>query len=163
MTDDQTITRRGWLRAALGVLAGGAAFGALLPVPAGGAPAPKKVTVYMDPLCGCCAKWVDHLKASGFSPVVQNRKDMDALKDSLGVPAALRSCHTAVVGRYLIEGHVPAADMKRLLASAPKRILGLAAPGMPAGSPGMEGPGASDRYNVVAFSATGATHVFAKH
>lgn len=162
MTDDETMNRRQWLGAALGAVAGSMAIGVLGASSAGAAP-PPKLTVYKDPSCGCCTKWVVHLKAAGLKPVARDRSDMEALKDSLGVPASLRSCHTAVVGRYVIEGHVPAADVKRLLKTAPKGVLGLAVPGMPAGSPGMETPGASDRYDVVAFSATGATHVFARH
>jgi hypothetical protein len=79
------------------------------------------------------------------------------------VPASLRSCHTAVVGKYVIEGHVPAADLKRLVASAPKGVLGIAVPEMPAGSPGMEMAGRKDRYDVIAFSADGKTSVFARH
>jgi hypothetical protein len=88
---------------------------------------------------------------------------MDALKDSLGVPSPLRSCHTAVVGKYVIEGHVPAADLKRLVASAPKGVLGIAVPDMPACSPGMEMGTRRDRYDVIAFSANGKTSVFARH
>jgi len=88
---------------------------------------------------------------------------MNELKDSLGIPAALRSCHTAVVGKLLIEGHVPAEDIKRLISTTPKGVLGLAAPGMPSGSPGMEMPGRADRYDVLAFTADGKTHVFATH
>ena len=98
---------------------------------------------------------MDHLAATGFAPIARDRTDMDTLKNSLGVPSGLRSCHTAVAGRYLIEGHVPAADIKRLLATKPKDVLGLAVPGMPSGSPGLEMPGRSDRYDVIAFSAGG--------
>ena len=121
------------------------------------------ITVYKDPSCGCCTKWIEHLRGAGLHPVVHDRSDMDALKDSLGVPAALRSCHTAVAGRYVIEGHVPAADVKRLVAAAPKGIVGIAAPGMPAGSPGMEVPGRADRYDVIAFAADGTTKLYAHH
>jgi hypothetical protein len=121
------------------------------------------ITVYKDPSCGCCTKWVEHLQAAGLRPAVHDRSDMDALKDSLGVPASLRSCHTAVAGKYVIEGHVPAADISRLLAAKPKGVVGLAVPGMPAGSPGMEIPGRGDAYDVVAFSADGKTSVFARH
>ena len=88
---------------------------------------------------------------------------MDALKDSLGVPASLRSCHTAVAGKYLIEGHVPAADVKQLLATKPAKTMGVAVPGMPAGSPGMEMGGRVDRYDVIAFAPDGATRIFARH
>lgn len=155
-------TRREWLAATLTMAAGGVAVSALGPAVALAA-APTPITVYKDPSCGCCTKWVTHLKASGFAPKAQDRTDMESLKQSLGVPAALQSCHTAVVGKYVIEGHVPATDVKKLLASAPKGVLGLAVPGMPAGSPGMEMPGRADKYDVVAFSAAGKTHVFATH
>lgn len=125
--------------------------------------AASSITVYKAPSCGCCTKWVEHLRAAGLKPVVHDRNDMDALKDSLGVPSALRSCHTAVAGKYVIEGHVPAADLTRLLATKPKGVLGLAVPDMPAGSPGMEMSGRRDAYDVVAFSANGKTSVFARH
>ena len=157
------INRREWFTTTLGMLLGGAAVSALRPEVAQAANGPTAITVYKDPSCGCCTKWVTHLSANGFAPAVKDRSDMDALKDSMGVPVALRSCHTAVVGKYVIEGHVPAADVKRLLATTPKGVLGLAAPGMPSGSPGMETPGRADKYDVVAFSAGGKSHVFASH
>lgn len=163
MFDDTTITRRAWCAAMLRTIAGGAAVNVLLSSRAHAASAPISVTVYKDPSCGCCKKWVEHLAANGFKPIVRDRTDMDALKNSLGVPTALRSCHTAVAGKYLLEGHVPAADVKRLLATKPKDVLGLAVPGMPSGSPGMESPGRSDRYDVIAFSAGGRTRAFAAH
>jgi hypothetical protein len=87
---------------------------------------------------------------------------MDAFKDSVGVPTALRSCHTAITGKYVIEGHVPASDVKQLIATAPK-IVGLAVPGMVAGSPGMEMGARADRYDVIAFAADGKTRPFARH
>jgi len=163
MSHEKTITRRAWCASMVKALAAGSAVTALLPSLASAGAAPIAVTVYKDPSCGCCKKWVEHLGANGFAPVARDRTDMDALKDSLGVPATLRSCHTAVVGKFLIEGHVPAADVKRLIATAPKGVLGLAVPGMPSGSPGMEMPGRGDRYDVVAFSAGGKSHVFATH
>jgi hypothetical protein len=121
------------------------------------------ITVYKDPSCGCCTKWVEHLQAAGLKPGIHDRSDMDALKDGLGVPASLRSCHTAVAGKYVVEGHVPAADITRLLAAKPKGVIGIAVPGMPAGSPGMEMSGRRDAYDVIAFSANGTTSVFARH
>jgi hypothetical protein len=159
---NESMTRRAMLASLLrgSAIAGGIA--AVLPVVARAA-APARITVYKDPSCGCCTKWVEHLRAAGYQPVVQDRSDMDALKDGLGVPAALRSCHTAVAGKYVIEGHVPAADVTRLMSKAPKGVLGIAVPDMPAGSPGMEMPGRRDRYDVVAFSANGTTSVFARH
>jgi len=156
------LSRREWCASALRMLVGGAAVNALRPAMAFAA-APAALTVYKDPSCGCCTKWVAHLRANGLSPVVKDRSDMDSLKDSLGVPVALRSCHTAVAGKFIIEGHVPAADLKHLVATAPKGVIGIAVPGMPAGSPGMEMPGRADRYDVVAFGADGKTHVFASH
>jgi hypothetical protein len=161
MSDDM-ITRRVWCASMLRTFAGGVGLAALLPAFASAEDAPTTVTVYKDPSCGCCKKWVEHLSANGFAPVARDRSDMDALKDSLGIPVALRSCHTAVLGKFLIEGHVPAADLKRLLSASPKGILGLAVPGMPSGSPGME-TGRMDRYDVLAFSADGKTRVFATH
>lgn len=123
---------------------------------------PKPViTVYKDPNCGCCAKWVQHLAANGFVTTVHDSMDMDSVKKNMRVPADLQSCHTAVVERYVIEGHVPAADIKKLLASK-ESVQGLAAPGMPMGSPGMEGA-MKDKYDVIAFTTDGRTRVFAKH
>lgn len=158
---DRTVTRRAWILALGRTMAAGAAVDVLLSQRARAA-APT-LTVYKDPSCGCCAKWVEHLHAAGLRPEVHDRTDMDALKDSLGVPAALRSCHTAVAGKYVVEGHVPAADIKRLTAIAPKSIVGIAVPGMPSGSPGMEMGGRADHYDVVAFAANGATTLFARH
>jgi hypothetical protein len=160
--DEVTMTRRAWLASVGRVAAAGAMLGGILPAD-GWAETSVALTVYKDPSCGCCTKWVEHLHAEGLRPVVHDRQDMDALKDSLGVPAALRSCHTAVAGRYVIEGHVPAADVKRLVARAPRDVVGLAVPGMPAGAPGMEMPGRADRYTVVAFAANGTTSAFARH
>ena len=160
---DDTMNRRDWLVRAASAIGGGLALAALLPDTSDAMVKPAAITVYKDPSCGCCTKWVEHLRASGFVPDVHDRADMDALKDSLGVPAALRSCHTAVAGRYVVEGHVPAADVKKLLASSPAKVVGLAVPGMPAGSPGMEMGGRSDRYDVIAFGAKGTSHVFATH
>jgi hypothetical protein len=168
---DTSISRREWIAAFTRIVAGGtaaAAVAALVPGSANAANAanavPRKIVVYKDPSCGCCKEWVVHLRRNGFAPDAHDRTDMDALKDGLGVPGALRSCHTAVVGRYLIEGHVPAADITRLLTRAPKGVVGLAVPGMPVGSPGMEMPGTrAARYDVMAFAATGAATVFASH
>ena len=160
------LTRRALLATVARSLTGAAALTALAslrPSTAAAAAAPRRIVVYKDPDCGCCREWVTHLAKNGFAPEAHDRSDMDALKDSLGVPAALRSCHTAVVGRYVIEGHVPAADIARLVAKAPKDLAGLAVPGMPAGAPGMEMGGRRDRYDVVAFTARGASRVFASH
>jgi hypothetical protein len=161
--DDTLMTRRAWIARAATTTLSGAVLLALPPAVGAAEPKPIAITVYKDPSCGCCTKWVSHLQANGFAPDVHDRSDMDAMKDSLGVPTALRSCHTAVVGKYVIEGHVPAADVKRLLATKPAGTLGLAAPGMPAGSPGMEMGARHDRYDIIAFGTTGATRVFAQH
>ena len=123
--------------------------------------APPAVLVHKSPSCGCCKAWMTHLKESGFTVTGKDMDDVQPIKAELGVPANLGSCHTAIVDGYVIEGHVPAADIQRLLKERP-RIAGLAVPGMPAGSPGMEG-GRKDAYEVIAFDAKGKTSVFAKH
>jgi hypothetical protein len=119
------------------------------------------VTVYKDPSCGCCKKWVEHMQSSGFAVTAHDSSDMDALKDHYGVPSGVRSCHTAIVGSYVVEGHVPASDVDRMLKEQPK-AAGLAVPGMVTGSPGMEGS-MSKPYTVLAFQKTGATTPFATH
>lgn len=121
------------------------------------------MTVYKSPTCGCCAKWVDHVKDAGYKVTVKDVKDPDlaALKKDLGVPTALTSCHTAVVGAYLVEGHVPADLIDKMLAEKATG-RGLAVPGMPAGSPGMEMGAQTDRYDVLLFTTDGKTKVFAK-
>jgi hypothetical protein len=127
------------------------------------AQASQPITVYKSKSCGCCALWVEHLEANNFSPRVHDEEAMDPLKDKLGVPVELRSCHTAIAGAYLIEGHVPAADIKRLLADRPK-VAGLAVPGMPSGTPGMARSEAeSGGFTVLAFQADGSSRTFASH
>jgi hypothetical protein len=126
------------------------------------APAKKPViTVYKDPNCGCCKNWIAHLIKNGYRVDAKDSPDMTEIKRTLGVPTGLTACHTAMVNGYLIEGHVPAADIDRLLTQKPE-IAGLAVPGMPAGSPGMEGASAQ-RYQVLAFDKSGKTTVFASH
>lgn len=160
------LSRRAWLASLARTAAAGAGaltlLAALRPERAHAA-APRRIVVYKDPDCGCCREWVTYLRRNGFAPEAHDRADMSALKDSLGVPDALRSCHTAVVGRYAVEGHVPAEDIVRLLTKAPKGVTGIAVPGMPAGSPGMEMGGRRDRYDVIAFAPNGRTSVFASH
>jgi hypothetical protein len=119
------------------------------------------VEVWRSPTCGCCGAWVKHLNENGFATKVHMVDDTSAVRRVLGIPERLGSCHTAKVGGYAIEGHVPAADMKRLLAERPK-ARGLAAPGMPAGSPGMDVPG-SPPYEVVLVASDGQPAVFARH
>jgi len=119
------------------------------------------IEVYQDPSCGRCSKWIDHLQSNGFVVTVNYRSDMDAIKDQFDIPESVRSCHTAKVGRYFIEGHVPASDIIRLLVAKPD-ARGLAVPGMPIGSPGMEQGSARTPYEVVLFG-NGQTSIFARH
>lgn len=123
--------------------------------------ADPKVAVYKTATCGCCGKWVDHLKANGFDVEVSTVSETASYRQKYGVPPKLASCHTAVVNGYTIEGHVPAADVKRLLKEKPN-AKGIAVPGMPMGSPGMEGP-RSENYAVLLFEQNGSTTVFARH
>jgi hypothetical protein len=118
------------------------------------------LTVYKDPNCGCCAKWVKHMASNGFVVSVRDVQNMDEIKRTMNVPSALQSCHTGVVGKYVVEGHVPADVVKRFIAAKPA-ALGLAAPGMPSGSPGMEG-GRIDHYDIIEFDRDGKQRVFAK-
>ena len=121
---------------------------------------PALVKVYKSPTCGCCSKWIDHLRSNGFEVQATDLPDVNPLKHENGVPRRLRSCHTAFVGGYVVEGHVPAADVRRLLEERPE-ISGIAVPGMPIGSPGMEGPN-PEHYEVLSFGA-GGTDGFAEH
>lgn len=121
----------------------------------------KAISVYKTPTCGCCGKWVEHMRANGFTPTVTNMPDVTEVKQRNKVPERLGSCHTSLIGGYVIEGHVPAEDVKRLLRERPP-IVGLAAPGMPAGSPGMDVPN-TPPYDVVAFDKNGRTKVWATH
>jgi hypothetical protein len=127
------------------------------------APPAKKptITVYKDPNCGCCKNWIAYLAKHGYTVVAKDTPDMTEIKHSLGVPNALTACHTAVVNGYLIEGHVSAEDIDRLLAQKPT-IAGIAVPGMPMSSPGMDGP-RTQGYQVLSFDKTGKTKVFASH
>jgi hypothetical protein len=121
------------------------------------------IAVVKDPTCGCCENWVAHLKKNGFQATVTESADMDAVKDAKGIPKTARSCHTAVIDGYVIEGHVPAADIKRLLSERPK-VVGLAVPGMPTGSPGMESStGRVQPYDVLTFDKMGRTSIFASY
>ena len=125
------------------------------------AAAKPAVTVYKSATCSCCALWVTHLKRNGFPTKAENVADLAAVKKKHGIPEALESCHTALVEGYVVEGHVPADLIDRLLAERPQ-VAGLAVPGMPSGSPGMEAPGhPADRYEILAFDRSGRTTVFA--
>jgi hypothetical protein len=116
------------------------------------------IEVYKSSTCGCCGKWVQHLRTSGFAVNAHDIPDVDGFRARVGVPAALASCHTALVGGYVVEGHVPAADIRKLFDERPK-ALGLAVPGMPMGAPGMDSPQAS-AYDVLLFQANGTTRVY---
>ena len=118
------------------------------------------VLVYKTPTCGCCSGWVEHLEAAGFTVDARNVTDLMSVKRDGGVPVQMSSCHTAIVDGYVVEGHVPADQMKRLLAERPD-IAGIAVPGMPTGSPGMEGAGAQP-YQVLSFTHDGHAAVFAE-
>lgn len=152
-------TRRAFFASALVALAARPSraldFAEGLPVPL------PPMTVYKSASCGCCRKWVDHARAAGFTVTAHDTDDMDQVKRTMGVPASLQSCHTALVGGYVVEGHVPADLVRKLLAGKSKSVRGLAVPGMPQGSPGME-TGEKDAYEVLAFDLAGKTHIYAK-
>ena len=125
------------------------------------AEAGELVQVYKSPTCGCCNKWIEHLEANGFEVEAHEREHMSSVKIAKGVPPKLASCHTAEVAGYVIEGHVPAEDVTRLLEERPA-VRGLAVPGMPVGSPGMEGPN-PEAYDVLSFDGEGKVEVFSSH
>lgn len=112
------------------------------------------MVVYKSPTCGCCAAWIEHVKANGISVDVREAYDLDPIKAKMGVPGDMQSCHTAMIDGYVVEGHVPANDIKRLLKERPQAV-GISVPGMPVGSPGMEQGGAKDPYDVVLFGPQG--------
>lgn len=150
-----SLTRR-HLVAALGL----APFGAAL----GGSPAKVLAEVWKDPECGCCKDWVSHLQANGFA-VKLNETGNDAMRARLGIPQKLGSCHTALVGGYAIEGHVPARDIQRLLRDKPQAV-GLAVPGMPVGAPGMDAAvyaGRRDPYDVLLVLKSGEARVYSSY
>lgn len=120
------------------------------------------LTVYKSASCGCCAKWVEHVEKHGFTVKAVNVDDIMAVKAKAGIPDKLASCHTTMVGGYVIEGHVPAADIKKLLAQKPK-AKGIAVPGMPTGAPGMEHGDHRQPFQTLLIKADGTTAVFASH
>lgn len=131
------------------------------PVPATGEA--SLLVVHKHPSCGCCGLWIEHMREAGFQVEVQDHEDMGPIKQRVGVPYAKGSCHTAEIDGYFIEGHVPAADVKRLLAERPE-ARGLTVPGMPAGSPGMEMPdGTVHPYAVELVARDGSTREYARH
>ena len=123
---------------------------------------PIKIEVYRSPTCSCCGKWVKHLQENNFEVKDNVLDDVQAMKDKYGVPKEMASCHTAIVNGYVVEGHVPASDIKKLLNIKPK-VIGVAAPGMPSGSPGMEMGGKQDVYDVMSFDKDKHFQVFSHH
>lgn len=119
------------------------------------------MTVYKSPTCGCCGKWIEHMQAAGFKVRTVDMDDITEVKQASGVPMKLRTCHTALVDGYVVEGHVPADLVRRMLAEKPK-MAGIAVPGMPLGSPGMEQGDMKDPYEVLLFDKSGKTTVYAK-
>ena len=120
-----------------------------------------QIEVWKDPNCGCCSKWISHLREAGFRVTAHDAASVNAARAKLGMPHRYGACHTARVGDYLVEGHVPASDIKRLLKQQPVAI-GIAVPGMPAGSPGMEGP-YSEPYQTLLVDQSGDASVFSNH
>ena len=152
----ERISRRDWIASAI-VAVGAGTIGrsamAMRAAPAIG------ILVYASPSCGCCRAWMDYLERNGFTVARQFVDDVTPIKKKRNIPEKLWSCHTAIVGGYTIEGHVPADLIHTVLAKKPA-LAGLAAPGMPNGAPGMEGP-VKDRYDVIAFTSEGKTSIFA--
>jgi hypothetical protein len=123
-------------------------------------PAPVAAKVFLTPTCGCCGKWADHMQAAGFAVERVVTTELEKVEPRQKVPANLRSCHTAVIGKYIVEGHVPADVVQKLLKEGPA-VVGLSAPNMPVGSPGMEGPNAKP-YPIIAFKADGSVYEYAR-
>jgi hypothetical protein len=146
------------------------AVSAIAAIPSRSLDQPKKATdsvmqVYKSATCGCCKAWIEHARGAGFEVRATDLDEaaLQVQKAKYGITDDLRSCHTAIIAGYAIEGHVPASDIRRLLTERPT-VAGLAAPGMPRGSPGMEMPGGvKDPFTVLAFTKAGATRTFAKH
>lgn len=120
-----------------------------------------EITVYKTPTCGCCGKWVSHLESNGFKVHAVNQNDLSSIKHQLGIAPNLQSCHTAKIGNYFVEGHVPASDIKKMIATKPD-IQGITVPGMPMGSPGMEGSRV-DNYEVLAIHKDTSVSVFNRY
>lgn len=156
---DKQLNRRGFLgSAALTLFTGG-----LLNSPAAHAAFDgTKATVYRNPGCGCCENWVLLLENAGFAIDMIDTEDLDGIRASNGVPADLAGCHTALLGGYVVEGHVPVSDITRMLKERPN-IAGIAVPGMPLGSPGMEAGSQKDEYSVIQFGKDGSRKVFSVH
>lgn len=125
-------------------------------------PTAHELTVFRSPLCGCCGQWIEHMRVAGFTVKDTLVADLAAVKEDHGITSDLASCHTTLVNGYVVEGHVPAADVQRLLTEQPD-VVGIAVPGMPIGSPGMEVGDQTEPYTVLAFTADGEPTVFAEH
>lgn len=151
------LSRRDWLRTSIASAASALVARPLLAEAL--TDAPTKITVYKSASCGCCKEWVKHLQANGFAVSAHDVDDLASVKHTMGVPDKLASCHTGLVGRYVIEGHVPADLIKTLLTTKPV-LLGLAVPGMPSSAPGMDGP--KQPYDVIAFERNGSSRVYAR-
>jgi hypothetical protein len=144
------------------IMACGVIAAARISSAASGKPAPA-MKVYRNPGCGCCEKWVTKMRTEGFAATIEDRDDLDQMKKKLGIPDDLAACHTGLVAGYVLEGHVPVDDVRRLLRERPA-ALGLAVPGMPVGSPGMEGEdGTTEPFVVWLFEKNGERRQFAKH
>lgn len=158
----QGVSRRAWLRGAAVAAAGlvaGPMVSRLWASETRVEQLPTAMTVFKSPTCGCCKAWVDHVTKAGFKCTVRDVADLREVKGTFGIPSALESCHTAQIGNYLVEGHVPADLILKMLKERPAG-RGLAVPGMPIGSPGMEG-GTPERYQILLFDKAGQTRVFA--
>lgn len=122
------------------------------------------IELYKSPTCGCCTEWADIMEKKGYEVNVHHRQNWNDVKQEFGMPNQLMSCHTAVIDGYMVEGHVPEADIARLLEDRPENISGLAAPGMPQHSPGMAAPGQEFKdFNVIAFDKNGAMSLYKKY
>ena len=155
-TSTDTVSRRFALRLPL-ALVGAAVLSQPLRALAGSSP--NQITVWKNASCGCCHEWVAHLRKNGFEVVTHDVEDTAPIRQKFGLPAKFGSCHTAHLGNYVVEGHVPAQELRRLLREQPK-ALGLAVPGMPAGSPGMEMGNTREAYDVLLVLADGSSRVY---
>lgn len=123
---------------------------------------PVEITVYRSPSCGCCGKWLDHIQQHNFVVTDIRTEDVDSIKQKYGVSPQIASCHTALVGGYVIEGHVPASDIRKLLTEKPE-LIGLSVPGMPQGTPGMEMDGRKEPFSVISFDKDGKQQSYTKY
>ena len=153
---------KNWSRRNFLLMSGAAALSIALPQPVMASADVPPVTAYRNPGCGCCEQWSERMKQAGFAVTMTDDPALDDRRAALGVPVALAGCHIAMVGDYVFEGHVPPEDILSFLATKPD-ARGLAVPGMPMGSPGMETGGTADRYDVLIFTADGSSNVYASH